>query len=188
MRKIYPKSIMLYFSIAFIVILLTILFFVMVFFIINLTSSQHVMKWFSFACSIIGVIYFSYKLIYIMKRKILLYEDSIYISEDIGSKDTKLQYKTDVKFDQIEYIDMLISSNNSLNQSMRFVITPMPYIVFHLKNGKEEWMNMYYYSKKQTIEIIDYVIEKKKIQDVGFTHKTGQELLKDLRNTIKKSI
>lgn len=183
MRKIYPKSIMLYFSIAFIAILLSILFFVMVFFIINLISSQDVMMWFSLASSIIGVIYLSYKLIHVMKRKILLNEDSICISEDIGSKDTKLQYKTDVKFDQIEYIDMLISSNNSLNQSMRFVITPMPYIVFHLKNGKEEWMNMYYYSKKQTIEIIDYVIEKKKMQDVDFTHKNGQELLNDLRNS-----
>lgn len=183
MRKIYPKSIMLYFSIAFIAILLSILFFVMVFFIINLISSQDVMMWFSLASSIIGVIYLSYKLIHVMKRKILLYEDSIFISEDIGNKVIKLQYKTDVKFDQIEYIDMLISSNNSLNQSMRFVITPMPYIVLHLKNGKEEWMNMYYYSKKQTIEIINYIIEKKKKQVVDFTHKNGQELLNDLRNS-----
>lgn len=180
MKKIYPKSIMLYFSIALIVIIFAVLFYIFGNFIINWSSMQHTIGWLSFVCSIIGIVYFSYKLLHIIKRKILLFENSISVSEDIGSKDTKLQYKIDVKFDQIEYIDMQISYNNSLNQYMRFVITPMPYIVLHLKDEKDKRINVYYYSKKQTIEIIDYIIEKKKVEDVVLNHKTGKELVNEL--------
>lgn len=177
---------MLYFSLSFIFIILAVLFYIFGNFIINLSSMQHVIGWLSFVCSIIGIVYCSYTLLHILKRKVVLFEDGISVSEDIGSKDTKLQYKIDVKFDQIEYIDMLISSNNSLNQYMRFVITPMPYIVLHLKDGKEKWINVYYYSKKQTIEIIDYIIERKKVEDVVFTHKTGEELVNELSKIKRK--
>jgi hypothetical protein len=144
---------------------------------------QNAMGWLSFVCSIIGLIYFSYILMHILKRKIILCSDRIFVQEDAGSKDIKLQYKVEVLLDQIERIDMLISSNNSLNQHMRFVITPMPYIVLNIKNGKEKWINAFYYTKKQTIEIIDCIIKKKKIEDTAFTNKAGQELVNELAKT-----
>ena len=102
--------------------------------------------------------------------------------KDIGGKDTKLQYALDVKFDDIQSIGITVDSNNSRNQYMRFVITPMPNVILYLKNGKAARINVYYYSKKQTIEIIDYIIGKKKLTDATFENKSGQELIDGLKN------
>ncbi len=68
---------------------------------------------------------------------------------------------------------------------MRFVITPMSNIVMHLNDGKEARINVYYYSKRQTIVIIDYIINRKKIIDPTFSNKSGQELVDDLRSMVK---
>ena len=111
----------------------------------------------------------------------VLFDDKIYVQEDRGNKDTKLQYKIEIEFCQIEKIDMTTTSNNSLNHYMRFVITPMPYIVLHLADNREKRINVYYYSNKQTIEIIDYIIAKKKLTNPSFINKSGIELTSTLK-------
>ena len=118
---------------------------------------------------------------HIIRRSIIVFENKVNVQEDIGSKDIKLQYKVEIEFKQIDKISLVISSNNSLNQYMRFVITPMPYIVLHLVNGKEKMVNVYYYSKKQTVELIDYIIVKKKLVNRDFSNKSGKELMDNLK-------
>lgn len=148
---------------------------------INFRSMQNAMGWLSFIFSILGILYFFYKAMHIIRRSIIVFENKVNVQEDIGSKDIKLQYKVEIEFKQIDKISLVISSNNSLNQYMRFVITPMPYIVLHLVNGKEKMVNVYYYSKKQTVELIDYIIVKKKLVNRDFSNKSGKELMDNLK-------
>lgn len=134
-------------------------------------------EWVYFIFSVIATIYISYLILRVSKRKIILYENRIFVSEDIGNKDVKLQFELEIFFSDIQEILIKVDTRNSLNKSMRYVHTPMPYIVLFLSNGFEKRVNVYYYSKNQVIEVIDYIIEKKKILSSSFDNKSGQELL-----------
>ncbi len=181
MKKYSPKSVMFYVSLIILVLILIVLLYVFASFFIYFDSAQNFIGWSSFISSIIGIIYFSYKLLHVFRRKIVLFENGIYVQEDIGGKGIKLQYALDIKYNDIQSIKITVDSNNSLNQYMRFVITPMPNIVLCLNSEKKARINVYYYSKKQTIEIIDQIIDKKKLINPIFVHKSGQELIDEMK-------
>lgn len=143
-----------------------------------------ILEWVGLLIAMLPMAYFIYLTYRLLNRQIKIFNDKIWVKEDIGSRDVKLQqlqYQIDVLFDNISEIKMTITSNNSKNQYMRYVITPMPYIVLCLNNGKEVGINVYYYSKKQTIEIIDLIIEKKKLTNPDFINKSGLELVNELK-------
>jgi len=180
-KKYYPKSIKFYFAVIILMVFVLIFACGPIIFIVNWNEMQNVFGWLGLISSIALSIFFLYKLFCIMKKGIVLFDDKIYVQEDRGNKDTKLQYKIEIEFCQIEKIDMTTTSNNSLNHYMRFVITPMPYIVLHLADNREKRINVYYYSNKQTIEIIDYIIAKKKLTNPSFINKSGIELTSTLK-------
>lgn len=181
MKKHLPKSVMFYISLSILTIIFIVLFYSICIFMV-VKNFNNIIYWLGFLASIIGIIYFFHKALCLIKRSIVVFENKIQVQEDIGGKDTKLQYALDIKFDDIQSIDITADSNNSHNQYMRFVITPMPYVILNLKNGKSARINVYYYSKKQTIEIIDYIISKKKLIDAKFENKSGQELIEGLKD------
>ena len=180
MKKYYPKSIVFYLFIPIPLLIISVGVYTITWFLEKYNKTM--IEWFGFLIVVFAIVYFLYMLFRFLKRRIVLFDDKIYVQKDIGGKDTKLQYALDVKFDDIQSIGITVDSNNSHNQYMRFVITPMPNVVLYLKNGKAERINVYYYSKKQTIEIIDYIIGKKKLIDATFENKSGQELIDGLRN------
>lgn len=181
MKKHLPKSVMFYISLSILIIIFIVLFYSISIFIVE-KSFNNIIYWLGFLASISGIIYFFYKALHLIKRSIVVFENKIQVQEDIGGRDIKLQYALDVKFSDIQSISITVDSNNSRNQYIRFVITPMPNVILHLKNGKSARINVYYYSKKQTIEIIDYIIGKKKLIDATFENKSGQELIDGLNN------
>lgn len=181
MKKHLPKSVMFYISLSILIIIFIVLFYSISIFIVE-KNFNNIIYWLGFLASIIGIIYFFYKALHLIKRSIVVFENKIQVQEDIGGRDIKLQYALDVKFSDIQSISITVDSSNSRNQYMRFVITPMPNVILHLKNGKSARINVYYYSKKQTIEIIDYIIGKKKLIDATFENKSGQELIDGLKN------
>ena len=137
--------------------------------------------WLAFISSITATLYLGYVILRVMRRKIVLNRDRVYVSDDIGNKDIKLQYGIDLLLEQIEDVSLDINSNNSLNKKIRWVLTPMPNIVFKLNNGKEARINLYYYSKKQIIEIIDFIIQNKQSIDKDYTNKSGIDLVEGLK-------
>lgn len=181
MKKHLPKSVMFYISLSILIIIFIVLFYSISIFIVE-KNFNNIIYWLGFLALIIGIIYFFYKALHLIKRSIVVFENKIQVQEDIGGRDIKLQYALDVKFSDIQSISITVDSSNSRNQYMRFVITPMPNVILHLKNGKSARINVYYYSKKQTIEIIDYIIGKKKLIDATFENKSGQELIDGLKN------
>ncbi len=89
-------------------------------------NSKTELEWIRFGFVIFFVILLAYTFLRFIRRKIILYEDKIFVSEDMGGKDVKLQYEVNLSFKQIEKIFLEISTKNSLNKNMRWVITPMP--------------------------------------------------------------
>lgn len=181
-RKYYPKSIIFYLFMFFLIIFLSLATYVFMSFILNSIKASDVKNWIAFVSSCFAVVYIGYVMLRVGKRIIIIRENSIVVSNDIGGKDIKLQYGFDIRFNDIQSIGITVDSNNSLNQHMRFVITPMPNIVLYLNNGKEARINVYYYSKKQAIEIINHIIEEKKLINPTFTNKSGQQLIEGLKN------
>lgn len=172
---------MFYISLSFYIIIIMVLLFVIFIFITDGNYFMNIEGWIALIGSVVGIVYFSKTVLHLIRRGIILFEKSIYVQEDIGSKDMKLQYKIETEFKDIEKISLSVNSKNTLNQNMRYIITPMPNIVLHLSDGKENRVNVFYYSKKQVIEIIDYIIGIKKISDSYYSNKSGKELIDELR-------
>ncbi len=143
-------------------------------------DSKTILDWIGLGVAIYFIAFLVYTFLRFIRRKIVLYEDRIFVLEDMGGKEVKIQYEVDLSFAEIENVYLEISNKNSLNKNMRWVITPMLYIVFDLNDGTKARINVYFYSKKQVISIIDYIIEKKKQIDPIFSNPTGYELISEL--------
>ena len=180
MKKYYPRLIIFYLFLVIPFLIVTCGIYTIFWFFNNHYGGF--LKWVGLSIVVLTMIYFIYLAYRILNREIRIYDDKLWVKEDKGGKGIKLQYGLDVKFNDIQSIGITVNSNNSLNQYMRYVITPMPNIVSYLNNGKEARINVYYYSKKQTIEIINQIIERMKIINPTFTNKSGQELIEGLKN------
>lgn len=69
-----------------------------------------------------------------------------------------------------------MSSNNSLNKESKMIFTPMPYIIFECENDIKKAVNVFYYSKKQVVKIIDEIVNRAKISNNKKLLKSGNEI------------
>lgn len=185
MKQYNPKSMIMYISIFVFMSFIVGGVYSIIWFLGNINNS--LLEWIGLIIVVLTILYFSYLIYRFINRKIVLFENKIYTTQDIGNRDVKLQYELEVMFNQIEKITLSLSTKNSLNQNLRFVITPMPYIVLQLASGHSRLINVHYYSKKQTIEIIDFIIKKKQATDPNFINESGTDLMAKLvseKNTI----
>jgi hypothetical protein len=81
---------------------------------------------------------------------------------------------------------MTVSTKNSKGRDARWVFTPMPYIVFDLKDGEQKSVNVLYFTKNQTVNMIDEIIARAKEQGNDIGVKTGEEILAELSALQKK--
>lgn len=180
-KTYYPKSITMYLTIIILLFFLLVAIYIIVIFLQDIIQIAKFKDWLAFISSMIATVYIGYVILRVVRRKIVLNKDRVYVSDDIGNKDIKLQYGLNLSLAQIEEVRLDINSNNSLNKKIRWVVTPMPNIVFKLSNSKEARINLYYYSKKQVIEIIDCIIQNKQLIERDFTNKSGQDLVRGLK-------
>jgi hypothetical protein len=101
------------------------------------------------------------------------------VPENLGSKDHKIQYETHISYAEIKNIFIISSDKNSLNKTSRWVFTPMPYIVFECENDKQKAVNVFYYSKKQVVRIIDEAVSRAKYTKNNANIKTGTAILSE---------
>ncbi|XFA99362.1 hypothetical protein ACAG96_01980 [Candidatus Izemoplasma sp. B36] len=180
MKKIYPKSFVFIIFITMLVFFNLLALYMIVDFSIIENFNGDIKQWLYFIFSILTSIYVSYLIIRIGRRKIILYENKLFVLEDIGYYNLKLQYELEISYINVDSIIIGIDSKNSLNKSLKQVITPMPNIIFKLKNNTMKRINVYYYSKKQIIEIIDFVIARIKLRYPKFNNATGYELVSNM--------
>ena len=150
--------------------------FVMVSFLLNINKANNISFWLLFLVIVFVAVYLGYTIIRLVRNRIIFTEEKLYVPENWGGKDVKFQYKVIVDFTEIKEVFITESCNNSLNKAMPLQVLPMPYIVIECKNGKQKAINVFYYSKKQTIKIIETIIEYSKLNNNIFTLKTAEQI------------
>lgn len=150
--------------------------FVIVSFLLNINKANNISFWLLFLVIVFVAVYLGYTIIRLVRNRIIFTEEKLYVPENWGGKDVKFQYKVIVDFTEIKEVFITESCNNSLNKAMSLQVLPMPYIVIECKNGKQKAINVFYYSKKQTIKIIETIIEYSKLNNNIFTLKTAEQI------------
>lgn len=147
---------------------------------------------YGYLCSISSIIVFLGSLIYFLsfiKKRITITEKEIIVSEDIADKRNiflrKIQYNTSVSFDEIEKIYICSTNKDSRGQHVKFIFVFMPYIVFECKDRQKKMINVYYFSKKQVIYIIDEVKRRALLVGNDFQIETGEELISKIIDETK---
>lgn len=150
--------------------------FVIVSFLLHINKANNISFWLLFLVIVFVAVYLGYTIIRLVRNRIIFTEEKLYVPENWGGKDVKFQYKVIVDFTEIKEVFITESCNNSLNKAMPLQVLPMPYIVIECKNGKQKAINVFYYSKKQTIKIIETIIEYSKLNNNIFTLKTAEQI------------
>ncbi|MGN0807433.1 MAG: hypothetical protein ACI4MN_03170 [Candidatus Coproplasma sp.] len=105
------------------------------------------------------------------------------ISDRKGVIVKKIQYELCLKYEDITDIGVDFTKNDTHDKEVPYIFVDMPNIVLTQKNGKKERINVYYYSLRQKIQIIDILrlqVEKYGI-NLGFS--SGKEFWE---NALKK--
>ena len=118
---------------------------------------------------IFGMGLMTYTLINISKFCILFDQDSVFMPNDWYGRNLRTQYKTKVKYAEISKIELIKSSNNSLNKKINkaHFITAFnkPYLQLTLHNGQVKRFLLLFFTKKQWIKIVDEL--KRRLIAVG---------------------
>lgn len=119
-------------------------------------------SWIVLVAAIWGGAFCIYTFIRMARNRIILLANEIFVPEQWGSKSYKTQYETHIAYTEIENIFITISAKNSLGGEASQIFTPMPYIIFECKSGQKA-INVYYYTKRQVIQIINMAIAQAKL-------------------------
>lgn len=113
------------------------------------------------------------------RRGIRFDDKGIKVKADISDRKSlivkKIQHALCLKYEDIIDIGVDFTKNDTHNKKIPYIFVDMPNILLILKNGKQERINVYYYSlrqKKQIIDILKHQVEKCGI-NLGFT--SGKE-------------
>lgn len=189
MKKVFWQgSILLHIGLLIFLGLTAIGVYLIVSFFTHAPSDETYPDWAYLVVGIGTALYGIYTFVKLAKNRIILTETEIFVPGHWGSEDSRIQYETHIKYDEIKNIFMTASNKNSLGQDARWVITIMPYIVFECRDGGQEAINVLYFSKKQAIKIIDLAIERAKALGNDLNSPTGEQILAEFLKHEKESL
>lgn len=174
-------SVVLYLSLALFLAIMAACVYVIINFFTKMMNNATALEWGYLIAATGGFIFMTYTFVRMARNRIVLNETEVYVPENWGNKDNKIQYETHIAYTDIRNIFLIISDRNSLNKKARWIITPMPYIIFECADNKQQAINVYYYSKKQIIKIIDNILLRTKNAGNELSIETGMQLLKNLK-------
>lgn len=124
-----------------------------------------------------------------LKKKIILQDNTIFVYADIADKDgvflRRLQHETVISYEEIQDIKLDAAAIDSNGHSVKNVFVEMPYIVFVCKDSIQKLVNVYFYSKKQVVSIIDEVANRARAAGNELNLKSGTEILSAFLETKK---
>lgn len=181
-RRIYFQvSIILYIGLALLLAIIIAAIYYIVEFFKSIINKASILEWLELLAAIGGFFYMSYTFWRIARNRIILDKNEIFVPGHIAPKDNKIQYETHIPYRDIENIFLVITEKNSLNKTSRFVFTPMPYVVFDCKDGSQKLVNVYYFSKRQVISIMDETISRAKLLGNDLKIKSGEEIYSEFK-------
>ena len=151
-----------------------------------LLLNKHVFEYVILVACILVAPYLIYTIIRFARNRIIFQKEQIFVPESWGGKDIKMQYETKINYSEINNIYIISSTNNSLNKPLKFVTLPMPYIVFECNNSEQKAINVFYYSKKSIIKIIDEAIKRTAICKNLKEIESGDKVLENFLNGLRK--
>lgn len=127
-------------------------------------------RYVDFIFAAVVIIFSLYEAIRItLATKISLRQDTIFKCGDGLPKFEKVQYKCEVKYNDIQNIAIVASEKDSRNKRIRLAwassIMPKKYLEFTLNNEQKIRMCIQYYTKKQIIKMLNLI---------SFNMKAGQ--------------
>ena len=140
--------------------------------------------WAEIVACCIAVLLMLYKIISLLRNRIILFSDEIFVPGNWGEQ--KIQYVTNIKYSNIKDIYLIASNKDSNGKSVFGVFVNMPYLIFEEYSGDTKAVNVYYYSKKQVSQIIDIVVVRANEQGNKLSVKNGLDLINDFKNSLKK--
>ena len=131
-----------------------------------------------------------FTILILLKRKIILYEDRVYIPHDVKKSNLlvrKIQHETTIRYDEIQSIYLSLRCTDSNNKPIANCVTPMINLVFVCSGGVEKVANLHPYSENQIIFLLDYICERvKKTSGKILTEMTGKELFESFEKSENK--
>lgn len=129
-------------------------------------------------------------LISLLKKRIIIKDEVIFVPADIADKQglflRRLQHRTIINFKEIEKIYLVATNKDSKNNPVKNVFVSMPYIVFSCKNEQKQMINVYYYSKKQVAYIIDEIKNRALLIGNEIQIESGMSIVLDFINKQNK--
>ena len=114
------------------------------------------------------------------KKGVKFEEKSLKVSADTADKRglliKRFQYSLEVKYENIQRLYVVYSSNDSNDMPVKHVFVAMPYLVMDCKDGSKQAINVYYYNKRQKAELIDEIILRAKNVGNLILCVTGREM------------
>lgn len=133
--------------------------------------------------SILGLIICLLIFCFDLRRGIIFENDRIRVESDLADKNglilRRFQHKIDVTYTEVQNIFLTASNRDSRGREVKNVFVNMPYIIFECKNGSQKAINVYYYSKRQVIRIIDEFIQRAHEKGNFLCVNSGKKLLED---------
>lgn len=131
---------------------------------------------------VFGVGLTGFELIRMIRQVIILEEKSLYVPNEWGMSDEKVQYEVKLQYRDIVNMYLRETTNDSHNKPMKryaYVTLPKTYLVLCDAKGKEFAVNIVFYTKKCRIKIIDSIIYRMELQGNKSCNKTGKEIYED---------
>ncbi len=139
---------------------------------------------------IVGIILFgclSLKLL--ICTRIELQNEQIFVHKGVGTKGKDLmQHEKRIKYAEISEIGFCFTATDSEGKSLMNILRPVFYLLFIDKNGKQYAISMDYYTKKQTILLIDTAILRCNEVGNSLSITSGKDFLLDAISQIKASV
>ena len=181
-KVFFQRSMFLFIGLLVLFVIVAAGIYVIVSFFIKGINKAEMIDWIYLIFAVGGAAFCSYTIIRMVRNRIVLLNSEIFVPGNWGSRDYRIQYEVHIKYNEIKNIFIIINDKNSLNQESRWVFTPMPNLVFECMDGSQKVINVFYYTKKQVVKIIDVVIERAKMLGNNLDIKSGSEILLEFVN------
>lgn len=122
---------------------------------------------------IIGLIFCIYTFI-TLELPVVLKKDCIFMPSDMSLKSQKIQFKVSIRYDEIEQIRLIHTTQNSLGGRIpRYTwASELTYMEFLCKDGKRKRIFVLYHTKRQRIKMINEI--KIRMKQVGNNAEIGE--------------
>lgn len=123
------------------------------------------------------------------KKGVKFDANGIKVEADVADKKgllvRRFQHKTEIAYNEIDEILLIASDTDSRGRKVEHVFIKMPYIVFKCKDGKQKAINVYYFSRKQKIKIIDEIKQRALEAGNGLDIPSGEDMWNDYSQRYK---